>query len=64
MELQAAKIEIEELKAILENNKSKIVLLQDVTTKSISCSRCGASGDNSNEIQHDSCCPYIGGPGC
>lgn len=66
MELQSVKFTEDELSEILNSpeNQNKIILLQDINTKYISCSRCGNSGSNSNEIKHDSCCPYIGGGGC
>lgn len=64
MTLKSASFELKEIQEILEKNPDKILLLQDIHTKYISCSRCGESGDNSNEIRHKDCCPYRGGYGC
>ncbi len=61
---KSVSFELKEIQEILDNNPDKILLLQDVNTKNISCSRCGRSGNNSNEIKHKDCCPYIGGDGC
>ena len=44
--------------------KGKIILLMDIGTKNLSCSRCGAGGDYGDTIIHKSCCSYIGGGGC
>lgn len=47
-----------------EKLKGKIILLQDVGTLNLSCSRCGAGGDYGDTIKHKDCCSYKGGGGC
>lgn len=47
-----------------EKLKGKIILLMDVGTLNLSCSRCGAGGDYGDTIKHKPCCSYIGGGGC
>lgn len=64
MEIKAVQLSELDLKMIEKESESKIVLFHDITTKSISCSRCKASANNSNEIKHRDCCPYIWGGGC
>lgn len=64
MDKVQSKLSDDEFENLKVASADKIVLLQDISTKSISCSRCRASANNSNEIEHKSCCPYIGGHGC
>jgi transposase len=51
-------------KVTINGKLVEIIVEKSPSTKSITCSRCGASAQNSNEINHKNCCPYIGGHGC
>ena len=53
-----------EFEALRKASENKIILLQDISTKNISCSKCYASADNSVDIKHKDCCEYKGGKGC
>lgn len=62
--LQAHPLSQNELDTFFKTQKHKIILLQDIDTLDISCSRCGAHANHSNEINHRDCCSYRGGSGC